>query len=118
MVNEYDSLLIGTLVQRALKPAEALNFLIENRGKRYDPAAVDAFATLLSETVKSGFTETPLRTMHLKSGMVLSRDLMHRDGYLLLAKATALTPEIIAQLVKMEHSEQHMLTLYIRQEEK
>ena len=43
VVNEYDSLLIGTLVQRALKPAEALNFLIENRGKRYDPAAVDAF---------------------------------------------------------------------------
>jgi response regulator RpfG family c-di-GMP phosphodiesterase len=117
-VNEYDSLIIGTLVQRPLKPAEALNFLIDNRGKRYDPAVVDAFATLLAETVKSGFTETPLRTMHLKTGMVLSRDLMHRDGYLLLAKGTALTAEIIGQLTKMEHSEQQMLTLYIRQEEK
>ncbi|MFZ2971505.1 HD domain-containing phosphohydrolase [Ferribacterium limneticum] len=117
-VNEYDSLIIGTLVQRPLKPAEALNFLIENRGKRYDPAVVDAFATLLAETVKSGFTEIPLRTMHLKTGMLLSRDLMHRDGYLLLAKGTALTAEIIGQLVKMENSEQQMLTLYIRQEEK
>lgn len=118
VVNEYDSLLIGTLVQRALKPAEALNFLIENRGKRYDPAVVDTFVALISETVKSGFTETPLRTMHLKPGLQLSRDLLHRDGYLLLAKGTALTSEIIAQLVKMEHSEEQTLTLYIRQEEK
>jgi response regulator RpfG family c-di-GMP phosphodiesterase len=118
VVNEYDSLLIGTLVQRPLKPAEALNFLIDNRGKRYDPAAVDAFAGLLAETVKSGFTETPLRTMHLKPGMLLCRDLMHRDGYLLLAKSTTLTAEIIGQLVRMENSEQQTLTLYIRQEEK
>jgi response regulator RpfG family c-di-GMP phosphodiesterase len=118
VVNEYDSLLIGTLVQRSLKPAEALNFLIENRGKRYDPAAVDAFAALLGETVKTGFTETPVRSIHLKPGMVLSRDFMHRDGYLLLAKGAALTADIIAQLARMEHSEQQMLTLYIRQEEK
>ncbi len=118
VVNEYDSLIIGTLVQRPLKPAEALNFLIDNRGKRYDPAVVDAFATLLAETVKSGFTEIPLRTMHLKSGMLLSRDLMHRDGYLLLAKGTSLTAEIISQLVKMEGSEEQTLTVYIRQEEK
>jgi response regulator RpfG family c-di-GMP phosphodiesterase len=118
VVNEYDSLLIGTLVQRPLKPADALNFLIENRGKRYDPAAVDAFATLLAETTKSGFTEVPVRAMHLKSGMVLSRDLVHRDGYLLLAKGSTLNGEIIAQLVKMEHSEQQALTPYIRQEEK
>ena len=118
VVNEYDALIIGTLAQRPLKPVESLNFLIENRGKRYDPTVVDAFATLLAETVKSGFTETPLRTMHLKTGMVLNRDLMHRDGYLLLAKGTALSAEIIGQLSKMEHSEQQMLTLYIRQEEK
>ncbi|MBS1143181.1 MAG: response regulator [Proteobacteria bacterium] len=117
-VNEYDSLLIGTLAQRPLKQAEALNFLIENRGKRYDPVVVDAFATLLAETVKTGMTEVPLRTMHLKPGMVLSRDFMHRDGYLLLARGTALTAEIISQLVKMEQTEQMMMTPYIRQEEK
>jgi response regulator RpfG family c-di-GMP phosphodiesterase len=118
VVNEYDSLQIGTLVQRPLKATEALNFLIENRGKRYDPAAVDVFVKLISETQKSGVTEVPLRTMHLKPGMVLTRDLTHRDGYMLLAKASVLTSEIIAQLIRMEHLEQHTLTLYIRQEEK
>ena len=116
--NDYDALQIGTRVQRPLKPAEALAFLIENRGKRYDPAVVDAFAQFIAETRKPESSESPLRTMHLKPGMHLSRDLMHRDGYMLLAKGSTLNSEIISQLVKMEQAEQHTLTLYIRQEEK
>ena len=118
VVNDYDSLQIGTLVQRPLRPEEALAFIADTRGKRYDPATVDAFLKLISETRKSGPTELPLRTMHLKPGMVVSRDLPHRDGYLLLAKGSVLTGDIIGQLVKLEQSEQQTLTLYIRQEEK
>jgi response regulator RpfG family c-di-GMP phosphodiesterase len=117
-VNDYDSLQIGTLVQRALKPAEAMSFLVDNRSKRYDPVVVDTFFKLISETQKTGFVEAPLRSMHLKPGMVLTRDLTHSDGYMLLAKGSVLTAEIIAQLIKMEHCEQQTLTLYIRQEEK
>lgn len=118
VVNDYDSLQIGTLVQRPLRPEEALAFIADNRGKRYDPATVDAFLKLISETRKTVPTEVPLRTMHLKPGMVVSRDLPHRDGYLLLAKGSVLTGDIIGQLVKLEQSEQQTLTLYIRQEEK
>ena len=118
VVNDYDSLQIGTLVQRPLRPEEALAFIADNRGKRYDPATVDAFLKLISETRKTVPTEVPLRTMHLKPGMVVSRDLPHRDGYLLLAKGSVLTGDIIGQLVKLEQSDQQTLTLYIRQEEK
>lgn len=118
VANDYDALQIGTLVQRPLKPNEALDFLIENRGKRYDPAAVDTFVRLISETLKTGPIEMPLRTMHLKAGMTVSRDLMHRDGYLLLATGSTLNPDIIGQLLRMEQAEQQNLTVYIRQEEK
>jgi response regulator RpfG family c-di-GMP phosphodiesterase len=118
VVNDYDALQIGTLVQRPLRPEEALSFLIDNRGKRYDPVAVDALVRLISETQKSVPVEMPLRTMHLKPGMVVSRELTHRDGYLLLAKGGILTADIINQLIKLEQAEQQNLTLYIRQEEK
>jgi len=118
VVNDYDSLQIGTLVQRPLRPEEAITFLIDNRGKRYDPAVVDAFVKLIAETRKSGPVELPLRTMHLKPGMVLTRELAHRDGYLLLAKGSVLTADIINQLVRLEQTEQHNLTVYIRSEEK
>ena len=118
VANDYDALQIGTLVQRPLHQDEALAFLNDNRGKRYDPAAVDAIFRLISESQKSVPVELPLRTMHLKPGMVLNRDLMHRDGYLLLSTGSTLTADIIAQLLRMEHVEQQSLTLYIRQEEK
>lgn len=60
----------------------------------------------------------PLRVSGLKPGMVLSRDLTHRDSYLLLAKGATLTAEIIGRLHVLEQNEQQPLTLYIRQEEK
>ncbi len=116
-VNDYDALQIGTLVQRPLKPAEALTFLIDNRGKRYDPMVVDAFVAHLAETRKSEVKELPVRALHLKPGMVLSRDLIHQDGFLLLAHGTCLTAEIIGQLIRLEHTDQRHYILYIRQAE-
>ncbi len=116
VVNDYDALQIGTLVQRPLKASEAATFLVENRGKRYDPTVVDHFIQHLAESQKTIVNEIPIRAGHLKPGMVLSRELTHKDGYLLLAKGSVLSNEIIGQLVKMEDVEQHPLTLYIRQE--
>lgn len=118
VANDYDALQMGTLVQRPLRPEEALTYLNDNRGKRYDPAAVDAFIKQISETQKSAPTELQLRTMHLKPGMTVSRDLTHRDGYLLLARGSVLTADIIAQLIRLEQAEKCNLTLHIRQEGK
>lgn len=118
VVNDYDALQIGTLVQRPLQPEEALAFLVDNSGKRYDPAVVDAFVKQIAETKRGGISEIPMRPMHLKPGMVLSRDLLHKDGYLLFAKGSALTADVIGQMVKLEQGEKQNLTLYIRQEDK
>lgn len=118
VANDYDAVQVGTLVQRPLKPAEALDFIVENSGKRYDPGVVEVFVRLIGETIKGAPVEIPLRTMHLKPGMTVSRDLMHRDGYLLLAIGSQLTDEIISQLVRMEQVEQYNVTVHIRQEEK
>ncbi|UCV01860.1 HD domain-containing phosphohydrolase [Dechloromonas denitrificans] len=117
VANDYDALQIGTLVQRPLRADEALTFLIDNRGKRYDPQVVDCFAQLLAETGKKAVTELPIRCLQLRPGSVLSRDLNHRDGYLLLSRGSVLTKEIISQLVKLESTEQQPYTLYIKQEE-
>lgn len=118
VANDYDSLKLGTLVQRPLRNEEAMDFLTDNRGKRYDPAVVDAFVKLIAETQQEPPREVSLRTMHLKPGMVLSRDLLHPDGYLLLAAASKLTADVIGQLVRLEQSEQRHLTPYILQEAK
>lgn len=116
VANEYDALQLGTLTQRALTAAEAQNFLIENRGKRYDPGVVDAFVALLSESRTDGVIEVPMRVAQLAPGMVLSRDLNHRDGYLLLARDHTLDAGLIAELKRLEEHDSASLTLYIRQE--
>lgn len=117
VVNDYDALQIGTLAQRPLKASDALTFLIDNGGKRYDPQVVEAFAAYLSETQKSAVGEIPMRPLHLKPGMILNRELNHHDGFLLLAPGSTLTPDIIQKLIKLESTEQRHYTLYIRQEE-
>ena len=116
VVNDYDALQIGTLVQGPLKAGEALAYLIGNCGKRYDPGVVDALAKHLAEIEQATVSELTLRTPRLNPGMVLSRDLVHQDGYLLLARGNQLTADIIGQLAKIEEAEQQMLTLYIREE--
>ena len=87
-------------------------------GAYENAAQVDAFVQLIAETVKEGPIEIPLRTMHLKPGMAVCRDLLHPDGYLLLAAGSTLTADIIGQLHRLEQVEQQNLTVYIRQEQK
>lgn len=118
VVNDYDALLMGLLVNRVLKPAEALAFLLDNRGKRYDPQVVDVFAGLLKETIQDEVIEVATRPGSAKLGSVLTRDLMHKDGYMLLAKGQTFDASIQEQLVRLESIEGEHLTLHVKQEVK
>lgn len=118
VANDYDALQMGTLVSRPLKPADALTFLVENRARRYDPTVVDAFAALMSESLKDTIAELSMRPNQLKPGMVLARDLLHQDGYLLLARDHAIDGKIIEQLLDIERTDARPLTLYVRQEQR
>jgi hypothetical protein len=95
-----------------------LTFLLDNRGKRYDPQVVDVFAGLLKETIQDEVAEVSSRPGSAKLGSVLTRDLMHKDGYMLLAKGQTLDASIQEQLVRLETIEGQHLTLYIKQEAK
>lgn len=118
VANDYDALQLGLLVNRPLKPAEALAFIVDNRGKRYDPRVVDVFAGLLAETITEEVAELPTRPGSAQPGMTLTRDLMHKDGYMLLARGQVLDSTVLAQLVRVESLEGQKLTLYVRQEAK
>ncbi len=111
--NEYDGLVSGTMLQQPMKPKDALAYLIENRGKRYDPSVIDSFVDLLSVQLKNVIDELPVRVGSLRPGMVLSRDLMHRDGYMLLAKGYVIDAPVITQLVKLEAAEHQQLIAYV-----
>lgn len=116
VANDFDALQMGTLVSRPLKPAEARAYIIENRGKRYDPQVVDAFMANVADQIPEELKELPMRPGTLRPGMVLTRDLIHPDGYLLLAKGQTVDQVVIEQLLKIESLEGHRLTLHIQPE--
>lgn len=115
VVNDFDALQLGLTTAQRFNRIEALHFLVENRGKRYDPSVVDAFSAVLAEAEPSEFVEMPLRPASLHPGFRLARDLLHREGYLLLARDHVLTAAEIDQLLRLEASEGYPLTLYIAQ---
>ena len=113
--SDYDSLQIGTLVQRRFLPEEARISITHGSGKRYDPEVVNAFNGVLNEG-EGGATarEVILTTGKLLPGMILSRDLISRDGVLLLSADHVLDERLILQIMDFEKSGGARLSVSIR----
>lgn len=99
LANEYDSAQIGTLLNKRLKQSDAVLYIQEGKGRRYDPTVVDAFMKVMGA---SGATqvvqESAIQIGQAKSGMILSRDLISSHGELLLSKDFRLDASLIAQI--------------------
>lgn len=116
VANDYDSLLLGTLTNRPLNANEARVFMNDNRGVRYDPAVVDLFDVILSERKHTEVEERQVKIMHLHAGLVLTRDVMHPEGYLLLLAGHVLDDHLIGQLAKVEVASGRPIPVFVRNE--
>lgn len=97
LANEYDAVQIGMLLSKRLKQSDAVLFIQEGRGKRHDPAVVDAFMAVMQSTVQA-VRELALHSDQIRPGMMLSRDLMSGHGELLLSKDHLLDASLIEQI--------------------
>ncbi len=114
LASDYDNLQIGTFSQRRLRPDEAATLIIQGRGKRYDPSVVQAFEEVISgKTMREPVQEEPLTPAQLRPGMIIARDLVARDGFLLLSADHALTDRLIQQLIDFEMTSRAPLTVYV-----
>jgi hemerythrin-like metal-binding protein len=102
VASDYEHLRLGYLGSRRCQPKEAIAYLREQAGRRYDPAAVTALIRVLArdhgiypEVVREATPET------LEPGMRLARDVHARSGLLLLPKDHALTETQIVRLKDM-----------------
>lgn len=113
--NDYDGLQIGSVSAKRLSSADALAFIQKERGRRYDPQVVDAFAGLEgAESVARATKEWVLAPEALKPGMVLSRDLISREGALLLAADFLLDDSLIRQIRDYADSEEEGIVIHVR----
>ncbi len=113
--SDYDSLQIGTLVQRRFHPEEARISITQGSGKRYDPEVVNAFNGVLNDGDSvAAAREVILTSLKLLPGMILSRDLISRDGVLLLSADHVLDERLIQQILDFEKSGGARLSIGVR----
>lgn len=115
VVNDFDGLQIGTLSEKRMSREEALAMIVRARGKRYDPQVVDAFVEMQGGVApEPPSRDLAVAALDLQPGMVLARDLVGRDGALLLAADYVLDESLVRQIQNYARREGIALMLYIR----
>jgi len=113
---DYYNLQQGALVQRHLRPEEAKSLVMDGSGKRYDPQVVQAFRQVVDGGIRGlpETTDVELLSGELVPGMVLSRDVVSRDGLMLLASDHVLNERMIQQLQDFEKKSGHRLPIWVQ----
>lgn len=114
VANDYDGLIQGTLSGKRLPEEEAKQFIAQAKGKRYDAHVVDAFLAVSGGLKEAPANALPLAPRDLAEGMVLARDLVGRDGVLLLAAEYVLDDSLIRQIREYERSEGGQVQIFVR----
>jgi hypothetical protein len=103
---DYDKLQIGMMMPKKLRPDEACTAILHSRGKRYDPAVVDAFVQLLDARLapipELAQVTVVIAACALEPGMTLAKDLVLQDGSLLLSADHILDGSLIRQIINHE----------------
>jgi response regulator RpfG family c-di-GMP phosphodiesterase len=116
VANEFDGAQMGYMTSKRLNADAALVFIKEGRGRRYDPQVVDAFVAMMGgdgETTPRE-REIALYPGDLKVGMVLNRDLVTRDGLLLLSRDYVLDEALLDQLKHFERTDGRPLAVHVK----
>jgi response regulator RpfG family c-di-GMP phosphodiesterase len=116
LASDYDNLQSGTLVQRRLRPDEAMSAIVQARGARYDPQVVTAFQEVVSGKSADVAHDREVPAKQLRPGMVLSRDLITSDEFLLLSAENRLDDRMIRQILDFEESSGNRLTIHVYSE--
>ena len=114
VANDYDGLQIGTLSEKRFSAEDAKTLLVKSRGKRYCPTVIDALLELLGAPHEEVGQTARIPVGQLKVGMVLARDLMARDGSLLLAADYRLDANLVREIQAYAKREGLSLVLHIR----
>ena len=116
VASDYDGLQHGLVTNRWLSTAQAQAFIVDNRGKRYDPDVVDAFvdAVGVTATPPAPIAEVQITPARLHSGMVLTRDMVTRDGILLLSRDHVLDAALIKIIREYEENDAHPFNVHVR----
>ena len=115
LANDYDELLQGMLSHKTYSQSEARDYLLKNKGRRYDPELVDSFLEMvgIAKPQPSKDAVLLIKSNGLAVGMVLARDLLVQDRALLLSKGHVMDESLIRRIHDLERVLNEDLDVYI-----
>jgi response regulator RpfG family c-di-GMP phosphodiesterase len=112
VAGDYDHLQAGVVVTYQLSPDAARANILNGSGKLYDPRVVEAFVAMLDGTGSEAH-DMLVEAAELRPGMTLSRDLINRDGMLLLSAGHEINMRLIGQIAGFDRAEDGRLAIYV-----
>ena len=102
VVKDYDALLRKLILPEALTPAEAVRYLGDHSGSRYDAAVVAAFLKIVKLAKQDdNLRELRVSVEGLAPGMVVTRDLVNEHGVLMVPRGRRLDQHAINALQRL-----------------
>ncbi len=112
LASDFDNLQIGVLAPKRVHHDEAVPLIVRGSGNRYDPKVVEIFQQIIA-----GIPEEPhdqeLNVLLLQPGMVLSADVLSKDGLLLLPAEYVLDEHVIERLQIFSEPFDHKMNVRI-----
>lgn len=114
VASDYDAMQQGQIGPEKLSPDKALDMIVSGSNTRYDPAIVDVFRELASHAGAYApiVSEFRVTSAQLHEGMLLTHDVVTKDGMLLLLKDTTLNAERIREIRDFEQTAGEQLHIY------
>ncbi|MFW2372230.1 MAG: HD domain-containing phosphohydrolase [Gammaproteobacteria bacterium] len=118
IVSDFDALQVGALTESRMTVLRAKEFISANSGSRYDPELVAAFLDIADIIEQDNKIQEQDRMLlaasDLEQNMILARDLLTKDGILLLSEGYRLGEHMIRQIKNLENSLNEELVIYIK----
>ncbi|MFZ6776464.1 HD domain-containing phosphohydrolase [Undibacterium sp. Ji83W] len=102
LTSDYDNLQNGSLVQKRVHMEDAQALIIRGAGNRYDEKVVAAFKQIISNQADD-IDDREITIAQLQPGMILSADVISKEGMLLLPADYVLDQHVIDKLTLFEH---------------
>ncbi|MCP4041154.1 MAG: HD domain-containing protein, partial [Gammaproteobacteria bacterium] len=114
VTDSYDTYLYDMLEKDQHAAGQARTYLLEERSLMFDPDVVDAYVRFLDEdTGGDTLHELQLNSNEIQPGMVLSKDLVSRDGILLFTRAKEITATMVNRLKALERDLDDRLVFHV-----
>ncbi len=114
VVDTFDDLTHGHLTGSSLTEAEARTILQRGRGTQFDSEVVDIYLHVTQVEKPKQVRMQAITPENLQPGMALGKDLLSKEGVLLLSAGHSLSAEMISRIRKYEKTEKLTLALDIR----